>query len=240
MRIPRIYLDTPLHTGAVLTLNDERHNYLKTVLRLRDGFTVRVFNGQDQEADAVLRLDKRNGELIVHQVQHRSAESPLHIHLLQALGKGDKMDWVVQKAVELGVQRISPIATDRSVVELQGERAERRQQRYRDIAIGACEQCGRNRLPIIDPIQPLDTALVSVSADLRWVLHPATAPVAAPAQRPPSAAILIGPEGGFSESELTAATHAGFQPITFGPRILRTETAPLVALTALQLKFGDF
>lgn len=240
MRIPRIYLDTPLHAGAVIALPDERFNYLKTVLRLRDGFSVRVFNGQDQEADAQLKLDKRSGQLIVQHISARSAESPLHIHLLQALGKGEKMDWVVQKAVELGVQRISPIATDRSVVELAGERAERRQQRYRDIAIGACEQCGRNRLPVIDPIQPLDTALGRVAAELRWVLHPATNPAAAPPHRPQTAAILIGPEGGFSEDELAAAARAGFQPITFGPRILRTETAPLVALTALQLQFGDF
>ena len=150
------------------------------------------------------------------------------------------MDWVIQKAVELGVHRLSPIATERSIIELSGERAERRHQRYRDIAIGACEQSGRNTLPQIDPIDSLDGALARVTAELRWLLHPVIAPTVPLATAPHSAAILIGPEGGFSPEEIDRATAAGFVPITFGPRVLRTETAPIVALTALQLLFGDF
>ncbi|WP_407276185.1 16S rRNA (uracil(1498)-N(3))-methyltransferase [Halothiobacillus sp. DCM-1] len=241
MRIPRLYLDTPLHSGATLPLPEERLNYLKNVLRLRDGFSVRVFNGRDEEASATLHLDRRQGHLTVGEVVHRSVESPLHIHLLQALGKGEKMDWVIQKAVELGVHRLTPLSTGRSVVELSDERAERRQQRYRDIAISACEQSGRNTLPRIDPIHSLAEALDATEAELRWILHPATTPPPSmPAARPRSAAILIGPEGGFSAAEVTQAAAAGFIPVTFGPRILRTETAPIVALTILQQRFGDF
>ncbi|MDY0148202.1 MAG: RsmE family RNA methyltransferase, partial [Halothiobacillus sp.] len=126
MRVPRIYLDAALAEGATLPLSAERLNYLKNVLRLRDGQAVRVFDGQNHEADATLSLGKREGLLAIGRVVMHSVESPLQIHLLQAMGKGEKMDWVIQKAVELGVTRITPVATERSIVDLKGERADKR------------------------------------------------------------------------------------------------------------------
>ena len=241
MRIPRIYLDASLKEGAALPLSAERLNYLKNVLRLRDGQAVRVFDGQNHEADATLSLGKRDGSLDIGQVVSHSVESPLQTHLLQAMGKGEKMDWVIQKAVELGVTRFTPVTTERSVVELKGERADKRHARFIDIAIGACEQSGRNFLPRIDPIMSLDEALAQTDAALKWVLHPKPGHVLAPfSTSPSSAAILIGPEGGLSDREVEAAMASGFVPLTLGPRVLRTETAPIVALSLLQMQWGDF
>lgn len=241
MRVPRIYLNAILTEGATLPLSAERLNYLKNVLRLRDGQAVRVFDGQNHEADATLSLGKRDGSLEIGQVVSHSVESPLQTHLLQAMGKGEKMDWVIQKAVELGVTRFTPVATERSVVELKGERADKRHARFIDIAIGACEQSGRNILPRIDPIMSLDEAMAQTDAALKWVLHPKPGHGAAPlSSAPSSAAILIGPEGGLSDHEVEAAIAAGFIPLTLGPRVLRTETAPIVALSLLQMQWGDF
>jgi 16S rRNA (uracil1498-N3)-methyltransferase len=241
VRVPRIYLDAALAEGATLPLSAERLNYLKNVLRLRDGQAVRVFDGQNLEADATLNLGKREASLVIGRVVMHSVESPLQIHLLQAMGKGEKMDWVIQKAVELGVTRITPVATERSIVDLKGERADKRHARFSDIAIGACEQSGRNVLPRIDPIVSLNDALAQTDATLKWVLHPNRGHAAKPfVARPENVAILIGPEGGLSGHEIEVAIASGFMPLTLGPRVLRTETAPIVALSVLQMQWGDF
>lgn len=241
MRIPRIYLDTTLTAGATVALPPDRLNYLKNVLRLRDGQTVCIFDGHNRQAQARLRLGRRDGALVVDEVNPHSVESPLNTHLLQAMAKGEKMDWVIQKAVELGVNRITPVATERSVVELKADRADKRHARFIDIAVSACEQSGRNTLPQIDPIAPLETALAQVTAVCRWILHPVVEnvdPIAT--NRPSSAAILIGPEGGFSDHEIDLARQHAFEAVQLGPRVLRTETAGLVALTTLQGRWGDF
>ncbi len=242
MRELRVYLAGNWQCGEHVPLSPEQFNYLKNALRLRDGERITVFNGQNQIATAEVTFEKRQGVVIIGQTRQHSIESPLHSHLLQAMGKGEKMDWVVQKAVELGVSRITPIATERSVVELKGERADKRQARFIDIAISACEQSGRNFLPIIDPITPLTIALSQTDAMLKWVLHPFKVANPAPTEpHPPrGAAILIGPEGGLTDQEVREAMASGFVPITLGQRILRTETAPIVALTALQMRWGDF
>ncbi len=241
MRIPRIYLDATLAEGAALPLPAERLNYLKNVLRLRDGQAVRVFDGQNHEADATLSLGKREGSLAIGRVAAHSVESPLQTHLIQAMGKGEKMDWVIQKAVELGVTRFTPVSTERSVVELKGERADKRHARFIDIAIGACEQSGRNFLPRVDPILSLEESLTQTDAARKWVLHPKPGSgTALPAVAPDSVALLIGPEGGLSDHEVDAAIASGFMPLTLGPRVLRTETAPIVALSVLQMQWGDF
>lgn len=243
MRELRVYLAGQWQSGAHVALLPAQFNYLKNVLRLSDGERITVFNGANRVAEGVVTFEKRTGQVALGEIFERSVESPLSTHLIQAMGKGEKMDWVVQKAVELGVTRITPITTQRSVVELKGERADKRHSRFIDITISACEQSGRNFIPTIDPITPLAQALaLSASAELKWILHPqVTATQTHPPATPPqSAAVLIGPEGGFTEAELAAAGDAGFTPITLGPRVLRTETAPIVALTALQLRFGDF
>lgn len=241
MRVPRIYLDATLAEGETLPLSAERLNYLKNVLRLRDGQAVRVFDGQNHEADATLNLGKREASLAIGCVVMHSVESPLQIHLLQAMGKGEKMDWVIQKAVELGVTRITPVATERSIVDLKGERADKRHARFIDIAIGACEQSGRNKLPRINPILSLEDALAQTDAALKWVLHPNRGHAAKPfVASPENVAVLIGPEGGLSDHEIEVAIASGFIPLTLGPRVLRTETAPIVALSVLQMQWGDF
>lgn len=241
MRVPRIYLDATLAEGETLPLSAERLNYLKNVLRLRDGQAVRVFDGQNHEADATLNLGKREASLVIGRVVMHSVESPLQIHLLQAMGKGEKMDWVIQKAVELGVTRITPVATERSIVDLKGERADKRHARFIDIAIGACEQSGRNKLPRINPILSLEDALAQTDAALKWVLHPNRGHAAKPfVASPENVAVLIGPEGGLSDHEIEVAIASGFIPLTLGPRVLRTETAPIVALSVLQMQWGDF
>lgn len=242
MRTPRIHLDTLLNPGAEIVLPPDRLNYLKNVLRLRDGQTVIVFDGRDNQATARLQLGRREGVLLLDEVVRHGVESPLQTHLLQAMAKGEKMDWIIQKAVELGVHRITPVMTERSVVELKSERADRRHGRFVDIAISACEQSGRNTLPQIDPITSLETALNDVTASCRWILHPVVedASHAKSTQPPASAAVLIGPEGGFTNDEIRQTIQRSFEAVQLGPRILRTETAGLAALTALQLRWGDY
>lgn len=240
MRMTRLWLDAELQTGHRIELPPERYNYLKNVLRLRDGSSLTVFDGRDRQAEARLQLEKRRGLVEILSVETHGCESSLQTHLLQAMAKGERMDWVIQKAVELGVTRITPITTERSVVELAGDRAEKRQTRFREIAVNACEQCGRNRLPLIDPIQPLTTALNAVVSDLRWVLHPVQRDAQpASATTAETAALLIGPEGGFTDDELAIAQDHGFDKVQLGPRILRTETAAIVGLSLLQGLFGD-
>ncbi len=243
MRALRVYLAGNWQSGEQVPLLPAQFNYLKNVLRLSDGERITVFNGANRVAEGLVSFEKRSGQVLLGKIDEHSVESPLLTHLIQAMGKGEKMDWVVQKAVELGVTRITPITTQRSVVELKGERADKRHNRFIDITISACEQSGRNFMPTIAPIPPYPQALIlAASAELKWVLHPQiTATKTHPPATPPrSAAVLIGPEGGFTEAEIAAAGDAGFAPTTLGPRVLRTETAPIVALTALQLRFGDF
>jgi 16S rRNA (uracil1498-N3)-methyltransferase len=175
-------------------------------------------------------------------------ESPLQVTLLQALARGEKMDWVLQKATELGVARIVPVATERSVVQLDGERAGRRLEHWQGIVAAACEQCGRNRLPEVLSPRSLEAAceLVATSpASVRLVLAPgATASLAAAASAAEAGgsevALLIGPEGGLSDGELRLAAQVGFVAVAMGPRVLRTETASIAALGVLQLVAGDF
>ncbi|MGC9456593.1 MAG: 16S rRNA (uracil(1498)-N(3))-methyltransferase [Halothiobacillaceae bacterium] len=239
MRVPRLYLDADLTEGATLDLPPDRFNYLRNVLRLRPEAPVRVFDGRGREAAAVFLPDRRDGRLAVGAVEDRDRESPLNVHILQGISKGERMDLVVQKAVELGVKRITPVRMARSVVDLKGDRARRRHARWREIAINACEQCGRNHLPVIDPIADLPAALESVdSAAQRWVLHTAesdTGQVSDVRQ----ACLAIGPEGGLTDEEVAQCEQAGFSALWLGPRILRTETAAIAALAIMQARFGD-
>ncbi|MFP4155465.1 MAG: 16S rRNA (uracil(1498)-N(3))-methyltransferase [Halothiobacillaceae bacterium] len=239
MRIPRIYIDAELTAGRELALPADRLNYLRNVLRLRPEAQVLAFDGRGQEAEAVFVPEKRSGSLRIGLVRARSAESPLQLHLLQGVSRGERMDVVVQKSVELGVQRISPVRMARTVVDLKNDRADRRLARWREIAINACEQCGRNHLPVIDPVASLDDALDLVAPDAdRWVLHTAPgAPTAGGQGR--QAALVIGPEGGLTDDEVARCQASGFAPLWLGPRILRTETAAIAALAIMQARFGD-
>ena len=239
-----IETDTALSTGAEIALPPGPARHVQ-VLRMQPGETITLFDGRGGEWQA--RITGVRGKAVEATVGAHLAverESPLQVTLLQALARGEKMDWVLQKATELGVARIVPVATERSVVQLDGERADRRIAHWQGVVAAACEQCGRNRLPEILPPARLEAACAASTATLKLLLAPgATASLAAVAASATRAAnglaLLIGPEGGLADAEQAVAMRAGFQPVSFGPRVLRTETASIAALGLLQGLAGD-
>lgn len=242
MRIPRIYLPEPLITGYSVALTESAANHVTRVLRLRPGAELRLFNGEGGEYAAVLGdSGKRGATVTVGEFTDRDTESPLQIVLGQGVSKGDRMDYTIQKAVELGVTRIEPLITERTVVNLNEERRERRLQHWQGVVIGACEQCLRNRIPEVAPSIDLARWLTCPREGLKLVLYHRGAKrlrELTPAPGEP-VTLLIGPEGGLSEREIEMAMQAGFQPLCLGPRILRTETAAVMALAAMQSLWGD-
>jgi 16S rRNA (uracil1498-N3)-methyltransferase len=215
------------------------------VLRLKTGDAVVLFNGDGAEYAAVISQVGR--DRLALDVTGRSVvdrESPLAVTLAQAVSGGDRMDYTVQKAVELGVAAIQPLAAERSVVRLAGERAVKRVEHWRAVVAASCEQCGRNRLPEVAPLLPLE-AFLAVEAGRgsvsRLMLSPHSARDLRTLDRPTGPMLLLaGPEGGFSPPETRAAERAGFLPVRIGPRVLRTETAAVAALAAIQAWWGDF
>ena len=240
MRVSRFYLDAPLAEGEQLLDGDLAH-YVGRVLRLGPGAPVQIFNGSGQEwPGEVLDVGKRQVRITLAAAVDGQAESPLAVHLGQAMSRGERMDWAIQKAVELGVAQITPLFTERCEVRLQGERADKRQQHWQQIAISACEQCGRSRVPVVNAPMALAEWLAGLQAELKLVLHHRTDRDLRSLPTPASLGLLIGPEGGLSASEISQAEAAGFQAARFGPRVLRTETAPVVALSIAQQLWGDF
>lgn len=238
MRISRFFIDAPLTLGTC-DLPEASAHYIGRVLRLTAGTAVQMFDGSGQEYSGVL-LEVGKKHVTVELLERFSglAESCLSIHLGQGLSRGERMDWAIQKATELGAAEITPIVSERCEVRLKDERADKRLSHWRQIAISACEQCGRSVIPTIHPPMQLSDWL-KLEADLKLVLHPVAAPLTAHL-RPATLAFLIGPEGGLSEGEVEQARSAGFQPARLGPRVLRTETAPVVALSVAQQLWGDF
>ena len=237
----RLYVPVPLESGAALPLDPDRSHYVSRVLRLRAGDELVLFDGRGGEHAGSIAQASRSGVTVtVGERTGREAESPLAIRLIQGISRGERMDFVVQKATELGVSRITPVLTEFSVVRLDPAKAAKRAEHWSKIAQSACEQCGRNRLPEIDAPQALSAVLDSQApGDTRIVLQPgAGRPLA---QRPEGTRVdlLIGPEGGLSDGELAKAAAAGFVPCSLGPRILRTETAALTAVAVLQAAHGD-
>lgn len=214
------------------------------VLRLRDGEAVVLFDGSGAEAQATLALRGKAAFARIDDYREVDRESPLQLVLVQALATGDKMDWIVQKAVELGAVAVQPIQAERSVLRLAGERAAKRREHWQQVAVGACEQSGRNRIPEIGEILSLAAYLASAREDAattRCVLDPqAGSGLAALAQPAGPLHLLVGPEGGWSDEELAACRAAGCIGVGLGPRVLRTETAGLAMLAALQARWGDF
>lgn len=242
MSRPRIYLNQPLASGTTVTLDDERAHYLNRVLRLSAGATVRAFNGgQDEFAATVLSARKGAVTLSIGESVRNTAESSLSIRLLQGIARGERMDFVMQKATELGVQRITPVFTDFSVVKLNAERALKRLQHWENVVRSACEQCGRSHLPTIDRPAPLvDVLAASGGAANKLIFVPGADTPLRDIATSSSVDILIGPEGGLSPQEQQRASTAGFRAVALGPRTLRTETAALAAIAALQTLGGDF
>ena len=246
MRIPRIYCPVPLNIGSRIDLPPTALNRVVRVLRLKAGATLILFNGAAGEFHGVLATVTRSTATVnIQAYSPREAESPLPVLLAQGISRGERMDYTLQKAVELGVSVILPVLTERSVVKLEQERWRHRIQHWQGIIVGACEQCGRNRLPLLlEPVSLTKCLQSSALQGLKLVLDPlapSTLSLLAPPPPPPPPAVslLIGPEGGLSPAEIAMAAAAGFTAVRLGPRVLRTETAALVALTAVQLRWGD-
>lgn len=243
MRLTRTYLDAPLAAGARVALPDAAAAHLLRVLRLGAGDACVLFNGDGRDYDArIVATTKKAAEVQIVSAKDVATESPLRITLAQALARGDKMDWILQKATELGVAAIAPILTERTEVRLGGERADRRLVHWRGVVASACEQCGRARLPAVGDPSPLADWVAALPADAcRLALDPEGEPAArtVPLAGDAPVVLAIGPEGGFSERDLATLRAAGFRGLRLGPRILRTETAGLAAIAALQALHGD-
>jgi len=243
MRTIRIHVDQPLTTGQDITLPTQAAEHVSRVLRMELGAPVVLFSGNDGlEYEATLAtVGKREVTATVGEGRRVENESPLALTLAQGVARGEKMDLIVQKATELGIARIVPLLTERSEVKLDAARSEKRLAHWRAVAASACEQSGRARVPLIEAAQPLATWLASLGdgGPVRLALLPEGTMRPGQLALTDAAILAIGPEGGFGERDRTALAAAGFTGLCLGPRILRTETAGLAAIAALQALYGD-
>ncbi|SFU51048.1 16S rRNA (uracil(1498)-N(3))-methyltransferase [Halomonas korlensis] len=239
-KAPRLHVAADFTVGGDVVLPEGPARHVARVLRLSPGEPLVLFDGYGRVAQALLvEADRKRVVARVEAVEAGRGESPLAVHLGQAISKGDRMDYAIQKAVELGVAAITPLYTEHGDVRLRGEREAKKLAHWQAVAASACEQCGRATLPPVHPPLSLVRWLAGRDEALRLVLHPGAAGALDQHQSPASAALLIGPEGGLSADDFAAALAGGFSPLSLGPRILRTETAPVVALSLLQYRFGD-
>jgi 16S rRNA (uracil1498-N3)-methyltransferase len=247
MRLTRVYVDNDFHSGSIVELPRDTASHLAKVLRARSGDELILFNGKGSEFSAVIDA-VRGGKVAVAVGSERAVdrESPLQITLIQCVARGERMDFVIQKATELGVARIVPVLSQRSVVRLDAGQAASKALHWQAVAVSACEQCGRNRLPQIETAQPLLNYLGALQHSgpdaIRLVLEPDEAtrdPMAVSSTTVGAVSFAIGPEGGFAPDELEAFELSGFTRVGLGPRVLRTETAAIAALVMLQTRFGD-
>ncbi len=240
MRTPRIFTRHELSTGAMLELEPAASAHIARAMRMQAGDVLTLFNGQGGEYTAtIIAVGKKMVTVELGSHRDSCVESALEIHLGIAISRGDRMDWIVQKATELGVNCVTPLLTERTEVKLKGERAEKKIRHWQQISIAACEQSGRNTIPQIAPLQPLSQWLDTSQADGKFVLHHRALMESSGVEQPKSIALLIGPEGGLSPWEIALAEAAHYQALKLGPRVLRTETAPLAAISILQAKWGD-
>ncbi|KEF31859.1 Ribosomal RNA small subunit methyltransferase E [Marinobacter nitratireducens] len=241
MRIPRIYTDSPLAEGCTAALDENAAQHVGRVLRMQPGQELRLFNGDGQDYPATITTaGKKNVEVMVGTPEPNHTESNLEIVLGQTLSKGDRMDYAVQKAVEMGATRIVPLSTERCDVRLKGDREDKRLRHWQSVAISAAEQCGRARVPDILPVMTIAQWLDhSRDCDLRLVLHHRTEQSLKSMDTPKRVALMIGPEGGLTADEIVLAENEGFLPVALGPRVLRTETAPVASIALCQWLWGD-
>ena len=241
MRRHRLFVDEPLSIDRPLELAGERARYVQQVLRLKAGQRLSLFDGRGSEYEAELTKVSRQGvSLRVYDYTGAGVESPLRVHVGQGVARGDRMDYAIQKAVELGTAEFTPLFSERSVVRLEGARAERRTEHWRGVAVHASEQCGRTRVTTINPPCAIDQWLAEVRSELKICLDPSAGQcLTAIADEPRSVTLLIGPEGGLTAAEMEAADAAGFERVLLGPRTLRAETATVAGLTAVQMTWGD-
>ncbi|MFN0316081.1 MAG: 16S rRNA (uracil(1498)-N(3))-methyltransferase [Burkholderiales bacterium] len=243
-RAPRFFCEAPLSAGMQRELPAAAAHHAARVLRLKADDAVRLFCGDDSEWHGVItRIERDRVWVRVNQAELRSVESALHIALAQGMSSREKMDLTLQKATELGVSEIFPVITQRSVVKLSDERADRRLEHWQGVVAAACEQCGRNKLPVIHGVQRFDQwlgALPKTSPGLRLLLSPAGSIRLKDIAPPERILLLVGPEGGLTPEERELAQRFSFQPVVLGPRVLRTETAALATVAAMHALWGDF
>ncbi|ANS86589.1 16S rRNA (uracil(1498)-N(3))-methyltransferase [Vibrio scophthalmi] len=241
MRIPRIYHPEIIQQLGVVELSEDAAGHIGRALRMKEGQQVLLFDGSGAEFPATIsEVTKKTVHVDVTERIERSSESPLDLHLGQVMSRGDKMEFTIQKSVELGVNTITPLISERCGVKLDQKRFEKKMEQWQKIAISACEQCGRNTVPEIRPIMKLEDWCAEEYDGLKLNLHPRakysinTLPTPVEKVR-----LLIGPEGGLSSDEIDMTEQYQFEETLLGPRVLRTETAALTAITALQVRFGD-
>ncbi|WP_185233303.1 16S rRNA (uracil(1498)-N(3))-methyltransferase [Teredinibacter franksiae] len=240
MRIPRIFTAQSLALSSELELEESASHHLLKVLRMQPGRELTLFNNSGSEYSAVITaVSKKTATVAINQQSDIDRESPLETELAIGISRGDRFDWVLQKVTELGITRIVPLFTERTEVKLNAERLEKRLGQWQKITIAACEQCQRNTLPILATPQPLDEYLTACTSEYRFVLHHRAEASLNALQQPQSVALLIGPEGGLSDNEITHAEQQGFKSLALGPRVFRTETAPIAALSIVQSLWGD-
>jgi len=240
MRISRIYTHASLQSLQLVTLEEKPSHHLSKVLRLKAGARVVLFNGNGHDYHGHIdSVDKKSVSVRIDEQQLVENESPLKIHLGIAVSRGDRMDWIIQKATELGVDQITPLLSERTEVKFKGDRGEKKQLHWQQIAISACEQSGRAQLPTINPLQVLAEWTLTTKATRKFVLHHRTDLQLDSHESVTSVCLLIGPEGGLSDDEIRRAEARQFGALQLGPRVLRTETAPLAAMSILQHTWGD-
>ena len=242
MRVSRIFLEARFAPGSRVDLDARTAHYVANVLRLRDGDALQVFNGDGGAYQAtIVAVSRKAGCIEIDEFVAGDRESALDLHLALGVSRGERMDLAIQKATELGVSRITPLHTARSVTKLSAERAAKRVAHWQQIAVSACEQCGRNLVPTVSPILELPKWLGDAPEGLRLVLSTRASRRLADAgdARVDEVTLLIGAEGGLSEAEVDLATATGFVPVNMGPRILRTETAALTGVALAQNTWGD-
>ena len=240
MRIPRIFTPQAITISSQLELPEAQSHYLGKVLRMQAGRELVLFNGTGGEYSATIEeVLKKSVSVRVGNFTAGNRQSPLDLELAIGISRGERMDWVLQKATELGVTKITPLVTERTEVRLGGERADKKMGHWQQILVSACEQCQRNLLPQLS--EPLDYQdwVGQCEAELKFVLHHRDSRRLPTGENPQSLALLIGPEGGLDDGEISQALERGFTPLTLGPRVLRTETAPVAAISLVQYLWGD-
>ncbi|MBI0114921.1 MULTISPECIES: 16S rRNA (uracil(1498)-N(3))-methyltransferase [unclassified Gilliamella] len=237
----RIFQPYTINQNSLITLDDNAFNHLIRVLRMKTGESITLFDGSNQITPAVIHeVNKKTVIVKTANSVLDNRESPLNIHLGQVISRGDKMEFTIQKSVELGVNTITPLLSERCGVKLDQERLEKKVQQWQKIVISACEQCGRNIIPNINPVMKLETWCANLTDSLKLNLHPkAEQGINQLPCDNNNISLLIGPEGGLSNEEISMTHQYQFTDILLGPRVLRTETAALTVITALQVRFGD-
>ncbi|WP_249850172.1 16S rRNA (uracil(1498)-N(3))-methyltransferase [Aggregatibacter actinomycetemcomitans] len=242
MRVPRIYHPIPLNQHTTCALSEDGANHVGRVLRMRAGDQLELFDGSNHIYQAVITaVAKKSVEVDILSRQFDDRESPLAIHLGQVISRGERMEFTIQKSVELGVNVITPLWSERCGVKLDGERMDKKIQQWQKTAIAACEQCGRNKIPEIRPLMKLQQWCAEPNDALKLNLHPRARYSIRTLPEIPAAGVrlLIGSEGGLSPQEIAQTEQQGFVDVLLGKRVLRTETAAMAAITALQVCFGD-